>query len=196
MNHTFVSLISNDLCIPRSWPRFTSSFWRCSLSMNRSSIDLIQPQRGFDPKPRVGPSADLPWVRKCDVVQPQRGCGPHDLHLPSDRRVATPSGLVDFLIRFPSVARAAPVLRSSGPPRVEADLEATAEGGQPWALGRNPFGIICVFRGARHSTPREPRPGRALRSNPKRAAGSNPLRPRWPRSAQSPRKEADIPHER
>ena len=82
------------------------------------SVPSLQPQRGCDSKPRVGPSADLPWVRECGVVQPQRGCGPNDLHPPPVRRVATPSGLVDQLIPLPRVARAS----------------------QPWALGRSPFG--------------------------------------------------------
>ena len=85
-----------------------------------------QPQRGCDPKPRVGPSADLPWVCECEAVQPQGGCGSNDLHPPSERRVATPSGLIDYLMRLPRVARAS----------------------QPWALGRSPFGAgkvgLCI----------------------------------------------------
>ena len=68
------------------------------------------------------------------TAQPQRGCGP------TKHAVATPLGLKPIPARFPRVARSSPVLRSSGP-QSEADLEATAEGGQPWALFRNPFGI-------------------------------------------------------
>ena len=78
----------------------------------------LQPQRGCDPKPRVGPSTDLPWVRECDSVQPQRGCGPKDIHSFRHGDVATPSGLTDYLNRLPRVARSS----------------------QPWALGRSPVG--------------------------------------------------------
>ena len=45
-----------------------------------------QPQRGCDPKPRVGPSEDLPWVDACYVVQPQGGCSPNDTRSPQARR--------------------------------------------------------------------------------------------------------------
>jgi hypothetical protein len=81
-------------------------------------LSSLQPQRGCDLKPRVGPSADLPWVRECDVAQPQRGCGPNDVHPPLAGRVATPLGLMDYLMRSPRVARSS----------------------QPWALSRSPFG--------------------------------------------------------
>ena len=46
-----------------------------------------------------------------------------------------------FLIPSLRVACSSPVLRGSGPRQSEADLEATAEGGQPWALLQNPVGI-------------------------------------------------------
>jgi hypothetical protein len=72
---------------------------RPSCLIHKSALTL-QPQRGCDSKPRVGPSADLPWVHERGVVQPQRGCGPNDLHPPSVQRFATPSGLVDHLIRL------------------------------------------------------------------------------------------------
>jgi hypothetical protein len=37
MNRRMLSLISNDLQLCGSWPRFTSDFWRCPLPMNRPS---------------------------------------------------------------------------------------------------------------------------------------------------------------
>jgi Protein of unknown function (DUF1587)/Planctomycete cytochrome C len=76
------------------------------------------------------------------------GLNPNGVVSPRRRRAATPLGLF-ALGDIPRVARASPVLRSSGPLRSDAELEATAEGGQPWALSRNPFGIhLWNFRRA------------------------------------------------
>ena len=58
-------------------------------------------------------ACELPWVITPRACQPQRGCG-----LGGDR-AATPLGLCAIVSSFPRVARAS----------------------QPWAGGRNPFGI-------------------------------------------------------
>jgi len=84
----------------------------------------VESQRDSVPQPRVG-AQRLPWVRVSDHSQPQRGCG--HLEFPV---AATPLGLASVSAAFPKVARSS----------------------QPWALRRNPVGILRVSSDVRLSS--------------------------------------------
>src|SRR5258706_8416827 len=79
---------------------------------------------------------EVPWVKSVKNNN-HKGIATRGTHPPKPK----PHWGFAFLIRCPSVTRDSPVLRSSGPHQSEADLEAPAEDGQPWAFLRNPFGI-------------------------------------------------------
>ncbi|MSU62837.1 MAG: type II secretion system protein [Pedosphaera sp.] len=74
----------------------------------------LQSQRDCVLQPKVA-RHELPWVVRVENDQPQRGCGSKIFPI-----VTTPLGLKSFSLQFPRVARAS----------------------QPWALLRNPFGIL------------------------------------------------------
>ena len=101
-------------------------------------------QRDSAPKPRVARN-ELPWVIVRQTAQPQRGCGQsvpdrgHDLG-----RNAV--GVVSISERAPKVG----------------------VGRQPWAGGRNPFGIVrghilalCAARPFKNPPPAQPATGNA-----------------------------------
>src|SRR6266508_5394861 len=83
-----------------------------------------QSQRDCVLQPRVARN-ELPWENRWNESQPQRGCV-GDTHGAASRLATTPLGLIDHLASLPRVARSEP----DWPPS------------QPWALRRNPFGIL------------------------------------------------------
>src|SRR2546430_511736 len=86
---------------------------RMTAAENRQEAAFPQSQRDCVTKPRVARN-ELPWVNRLCRLQPQWGC----VTLLSLSR--NPVGVVPIRAGLPRVARSS----------------------QPWALGRNPFGIL------------------------------------------------------
>ena len=95
--------------------------------MNYRRLSLTQSQRDCVLQPRVA-RHELPWVNVHQTRQPQRGCArPEELAVRvKTGDVATPLGLDFFSRILPRVARAS----------------------QPWALRRNPDGILITVTSA------------------------------------------------
>ena len=83
-----------------------------------SCVGVFQSQRDCGLQPRVARN-ELPWVVVQQTLQPQPGCG-HFVTGDGRGACQNPVGVVIFIGHFPRVARAS----------------------QPWALGRNPVGIL------------------------------------------------------
>ena len=91
-----------------------------------------QSQRDCDLQPKVARN-ELPWVIVEQISQPQRGCGNSVFVRRAGDVGHNPVGVVIFCGRFPRVARAS----------------------QPWALGRNPVGILNSIELLRFDAVRE-----------------------------------------
>src|SRR6187431_1425064 len=112
----------------------TSNF-NSNLADANQILEVCQSLWDCVPKPRVARN-ELPWCNGSARQNPNGVSALVNVH-----RGSQPRWGCCFARLSPSVPRSSPILRSSGPPRVKPDLEATAEGGQPWALLRNPVGI-------------------------------------------------------